>query len=317
MRLAVEAWAPEYGASNNTASTSGELLPTGAAVDVGVEVAEAAWAPQAVTGVAPAGRVRFVDGVRRVDARVWIDAEDGMPRPGVAASYGAGVVRCEGDDAEVETCAVRRGLFSAATELAALVTRSGAYAPRAATGETAEDLVAGVQQRMRDLEAELAAGLGDADLLIVDGPLRQQGLGPRGVGYVKTHQTAYLAPALARVVGALHAGERTPLFLTTTSWTRYSWYVRLPGAQAHAWSGIIRAEVSGELDPGEARRLADLVTATLPRYASTPEKDPRAPQNLHPIAELERRLRHRLGDPAVLYRALTMAATRRAAPVPA
>ena len=312
MRLAVEAWAPEYGAP-----TSGELLPTGAAVDVGVEVAEAAWAPQAVTGVAPAGRVRFVDGVRRVDARVWIDAEDGMPRPGVAASYGAGVVRCEGDDAEVETCAVRRGLFSAATELAALVTRSGAYAPRVATGETAEDLVAGVQQRMRDLEAELAAGLGDADLLIVDGPLRQQGLGPRGVGYVKTHQTAYLAPALARVVGALHAGERTPLFLTTTSWTRYSWYVRLPGAQAHAWSGIIRAEVSGELDPGEARRLADLVTATLPRYASTPEKDPRAPQNLHPIAELERRLRHRLGDPAVLYRALTMAATRRAAPVPA
>jgi len=312
MRLAVEAWAPEYGAS-----TTGELLATGSAVDVGVEVDEAAWAPLVVTGVAPAGRVRFVDGVRRVDARVWIDAEDGLPSPGVAASYAAGVVRCEGQHSEVETCAVRHGLFSAAAELTALVTRSGTYAPRMATGETAEDLVAAVQQRMRDLEAELAAGLGDADLLVVDGPLRQHGLGPRGVGYVKTHQTAYLSPALARVVGALRAGERTPLFLTTTSWTRYSWYVRLPAPQTHAWSGIIRAEVSGELDPGEARRLAELVTATLPRYASTPEKDPRAPQNLHPIAELERRLRHRLGDPTVLHRALVLAAARLGDPVAA
>jgi hypothetical protein len=227
------------------------------------------------------------------------------------------VVRCEGAGAVVETCAVRRGLFSAAPDLSALTTRQGTYAPRPSAGESAEDLVAGVQQRMRDLEAEVAAGLGDADLLVVDGPLRRQGLGPSGVGYVKTHQTAYLPPALAEVVAALRPGERTPLFLTTTSWSRYSWYVRLPVAEGWAWAGVIRAEAPGEVGPGEARRLADLVTATLPRYASTPAKDPRAPQNLHPIAELERRLRHRLGDPAVLYRALSLAAQRTGPAVPA
>ena len=39
-----------------------------------------------------------------------------------------------------------------------------------------------------------------------------------------------------------------------------------------------------------------------------PPKDPRAPQNLYPIAGLERELRRRLGDPALLYRSLRAAA---------
>jgi hypothetical protein len=37
-------------------------------------------------------------------------------------------------------------------------------------------------------------------------------------------------------------------------------------------------------------------------------KDSRAPQNLFPIAGLERALRRRLGDPGLLYRALRTAA---------
>ena len=46
------------------------------------------------------------------------------------------------------------------------------------------------------------------------------------------------------------------------------------------------------------------VTATLPRFASQEHKDPRAPQNLYPIAGLERALRRRLGDARLLYRSL-------------
>ena len=59
----------------------------------------------------------------------------------------------------------------------------------------------------------------------------------------------------------------------------------------------------------EAAGVADQVAATLPRFASQAHKDPRAPQNLHPIAGLERELRRRLGDPALLYRSLRAAAT--------
>ena len=47
---------------------------------------------------------------------------------------------------------------------------------------------------------------------------------------------------------------------------------------------------------------------TLVRFASVEYKDSRAPQNLYPIAGLERALRRRLGEPSVLYRALRRAA---------
>jgi hypothetical protein len=53
--------------------------------------------------------------------------------------------------------------------------------------------------------------------------------------------------------------------------------------------------------------LADRIALTLPRFASEAHKDARAPQNLYPIAGLERELRHRLGDSGVLYRALRRA----------
>ena len=69
-----------------------------------------------------------------------------------------------------------------------------------------------------------------------------------------------------------------------------------------------RCECSANLPVSAAAAIADQVTAALPRFASEPHKDGRAPQNLYPIAGLERDLRHRLGDPQVLYRALRLAA---------
>ena len=58
----------------------------------------------------------------------------------------------------------------------------------------------------------------------------------------------------------------------------------------------------------EAAAVADACTLALPRYASEAHKDARAPQNLYPIAGLERELRHRLGDARLLYRSLRQAA---------
>jgi hypothetical protein len=57
----------------------------------------------------------------------------------------------------------------------------------------------------------------------------------------------------------------------------------------------------------EAAERADAVTALLPRYASEPHKDGRAPQNLYPIAGLENELRRRLGDALLMERALRLA----------
>jgi hypothetical protein len=71
---------------------------------------------------------------------------------------------------------------------------------------------------------------------------------------------------------------------------------------------VVRVEASADRTVVEASRLADLSAATLPRFASVPHKDPRAPQNLFPIGGLERELRRRLGDPAFVQRALRSAA---------
>jgi hypothetical protein len=95
-----------------------------------------------------------------------------------------------------------------------------------------------------------------------------------------------------------------------TSWRRNSWYLRLPGAAGAPGSGVVRRVCSAELARSEVVRLANLSAVLLPPLASSPHKDPRAPQNLVPIGGLERELRRRLGDQGVLYRSLRAAAAQ-------
>ena len=64
----------------------------------------------------------FVDGVRRIDARIWIDdlaggeSADASPAvAGICASYAAGAVCACRRGAHLLADAVRRGLFTAAT----------------------------------------------------------------------------------------------------------------------------------------------------------------------------------------------------------
>src|SRR3712207_3678668 len=105
MQFAVDTWSPEYGSP-----MAGDVMePSTADVDCGVEVHPSQWRPLRPSGEA-AKKVRFVDGVRRVDARVWFNNGQ-TSRAGIAASYGAGVVCCDGV-AKLEQAEVRRGLFS-------------------------------------------------------------------------------------------------------------------------------------------------------------------------------------------------------------
>ncbi|OHV54328.1 hypothetical protein [Pseudofrankia sp. BMG5.36] len=159
--------------------------------------------------------------------------------------------------------------------------------------------------------ADRSAGQAD-DLLVVDGPLRGRTRLPRTLGFVKTHHTQYLPAAQHAVVGALGRAERTPIFLLNNrrdaSWDRFTWYLRLPSRPGAPWAGVARVECRADLPLDEAVALADLSQAVLPRFASQEFKDGRAPQNLYPIAGLERALRRRLGDAQLLYRSLRRAA---------
>lgn len=299
MKFSVQPWSPDYG----TPGGAEELNEPEA--DVDVEIDSSRWAPL-VPSIQPALEVLFVDGVRRVDANLWIEEEDGTPMLALAASYAAGAVRCN-HTATVVGQEVRRGVFTAARSAASIDTGYARYEVQPTTGVIAEDLWLGLQQRMGELEGTVAAANADAPLIVVDGPLSHRRHVAGAVGYIKTQHVQYLPPALRPILVRLAAGDRTPLFLTTTSWSRFSWYLKLPVAGAGPMDGIIRAEITADHDVASARRIADLTAVTLCRYASSAHKDSRAPQNLFPIGGLERRLHHLLGDRDLLYRALRIA----------
>jgi len=299
MRYTVESWDPDYGAPSTA-----ELEDASENVDVDVEVASGDWSP-VLPDAEPLTDMLFVDGVRRVDASLWIEQPPDFPGFALAATYAAGAVRCDGR-AELESADIGRGLFtsSAADDIESVV---GMYKVKATKGTTSEELWLGIQQRMADLEAKVAREAGPAEVVVVDGPLSHHRDIENAVGYIKTQKVQYLPIELRPVLTSLLPGLRTPLFLTTTSWSRYSWYLRLANHSGPA-GGLVRCEIDGDVDRIQAIRLANRVSASLPRFASERHKDPRAPQNLYPIGGLERELRHRLGDREMAIRALRLAA---------
>ncbi len=304
MRFAVETWAPEYG----VAADAAELEPTAGDVDVTVERKAEEWAP-IVPGDVPAPEsMIFVDGVRRFDARIWIGGDDGeVVRPGVCASVAAGVVRCVGDSAEVVAAEVRRGVFATAGNGAAPIgTEHGRYELYPVADDSSEGLYLGVHEQMTALETELTDT--DVDLAVFDGPLRGRNH-PNGVGYVKTQHVQYLPDEQQPTVYALDPG-RTHAGLPDLGEGLHPVVVVRAAARPEGAPAVrdrpLRAARHRHRRAGRAPgRPGDRAP---PRFASEPHKDPRAPQNLYPIAGLERDLRRRLGDQQLLERALRIAA---------
>jgi hypothetical protein len=358
MSFSVDGWDPSYGAS---LELEGQLEESTATIDASVELPADRWRPidPDATGPLP-DALLFVDGVRRVEAQVWIDGAappadldtgevlPGEPTAALCASYAAGVVCCCAAGAHLVASERRRGLFSVASHASDILTRAGGYqAHRVRIKRAGAPVIAALSQslqhRLAEVEVDVAKAARDAagtvmtgstgttgnaggvvpgghpresasDLLIVDGPLKDRQHLPRALGYIKSHHATYLPPELNAVVGALAPGQRTPAFHMGTSWDRHSWYLRLPGPKGAPWSGVVRIECPATLPVAEVTRLAGLSQRCLGRFASAAYKDSRAPQNLYPIAGLERELRRRLGDPKLLYRALREAARPDAAP---
>jgi len=311
-RLYVEGWAPEYGAP---VETDDLLVPSEGSVDTTVE--KRAWEP--VPGHDDgAATVAFVDGVRRIDARLTLDDTGGPPVPGLCGSFGVGAV--------VWDRAARRATFeSIRVERMAVLTEGRRatlpampptlfYRPESVADPDPAALVRHIHGAMRRAEAETVETLAAAGHIVVaDGPLYETAGRPETIGYIKSHRVSYLPGEPGSILGRLGARERTPLF-TIKGYERYSWYVRLvdrgPG---HTWTGLVRCEAPGALALEDAVRAADRSAAVLPDVVSELHIDPRAPQNLVPIGALERELRHRLGEPGFVLRELRRAVTKQGA----
>lgn len=308
--LFVESWAPEYG----NPYEADDRFRDDDKVDDTVEVG-GRWQP--IDGVDDGlDRVIFVDGVRRIDARLTLD-QGGAPIPGICGSFGVGAVlwdrevpRSEIVEARVDRLAVFGSGMAAPLPVAG---QQLSYRSESIPDQDPGALIRHFHGAMRKAEAVLAEELAQRSLFVVaDGPIND--LSPTDkVGYIKTHRAPYLSAERSATIGALRAAQRTPLFLIGAegAYPRYSWYLRLADISGgHSWTGVVRAEVSSQLPVVKAVQLANRATALLPLVASVPHVDPRAPQNLVPIAALERELRRRLGDHAFVYRALRSAVAR-------
>jgi hypothetical protein len=174
MRFSIDAWDVSYGTALAVAD---EDLPASVArVETGVETPSGQWAPiPAASDVPHPSAVLFVDGVRRIDARVWIDDSpapgDGTtnaPRDGgiaatasmaVCASYAAGVVCCCGQpgrrQAHLLAAEIRRGLFTTAAHATDIQTRAGTYRARHTVGSDTVPLTMTLSNALQQALAEI------------------------------------------------------------------------------------------------------------------------------------------------------------------
>src|SRR5262245_38623126 len=158
VRLYVDAWDPSYG----TGLDADEAAPTAqssAQLDLDVELPADSWRPLApAPDVRAPATVLLVDGVRRADARIWVEQDDATLYPGLAASYAAGVVRCDlrHGAAQVIDARIDRGLFTPSSQAADIQTGAARYRVHRCAGGDVAALSAAVAPALHTLEEQVS-----------------------------------------------------------------------------------------------------------------------------------------------------------------
>ncbi len=255
-------------------------------------------------------RLAFVDRVRRVDASLsWDDGATGATIRGIAGSHGVGSVLVDGISRPVigETRITRLLLWNGDHPHDLPGARGGySWSARCTASDQPDAPLQRLQELMREAEGALAERLCEQGwTVVVDGPLNfVRSRECTVVGYAKTLHRQYLQLAEHRRVPTLREGERSSLFRIRRD--VYACYLRLAGPTpiSGPWHGIVRLEVPDARGLDAAIATLDRAGGLLPRYAGVGWRDPRAPQQLQPVAALETRLRHLLGDPHLTTRAV-------------
>jgi hypothetical protein len=284
----LDPWNPDY------------RLPSRAALDESVEAAcpavlglEGSWEARRPQPVAPEDwpLLYFVDGRLRIEARLWGTGGEA----GLLASLAVGALARDVKGLRLwETPIVRRLLLH--NSVTAPVTPGYTSVPL--PDILPEQMPATLTTLLRKQEAALIERLPEG-LVVADGQLTQAHR-PGVLGYTKAQAARYLPPEALPLLRLLQPGERTPIFLLEAS---YSWYVRLPLPSIFAPdTGLLRVETFA--GPELPTALADLSVSLFCLTATTPGRDPRAPQSLHPVAGLEQLLGRYLGDARLVRRSL-------------
>lgn len=308
----IDPWPPAYGVSLQTESDEDSTFQPLVQTDVEPVSWDEGITPPRVERLRS---IVFIDGVQRIDAWGFID--DGERAVEAAlASVAVGAVDCTPEGASVVAWRVERllALTGARDELSMHVVAGARTLEFRPVFSSRNDLSGraavndAVSRRRHEMERRLGEEwMQDERLVVVDGRLSAPSSESAVVGLTKTIHQLYLEDPERRLLPRLGPGQRTPVFRIEydSRTTRYSWFLRLADARPinHVLAGIVRIETP-DIGAGAAIRLADLTSACLPAFASRPEHDPRAPQNLLPVGALEKRLRHEMGDQLFIRRAI-------------
>lgn len=306
-KLRLDPWPPEYDSAIQFAELDAD---TTAVVNPAVEVSS--WRAIDPQHLKEYEEMYFVDGVRRIDARVLADGQAKVIH-GLFGSIGVGAVRVRETAASFTDIEVDRFLIlgdgileSAEVQVGNCVLK---FQGLASPSNSPLEVLGELQNLMRTREADVGRRLSRPEVCVfADGPLTYfASAKDEIVGVVKTIHIPYVTEGYFEVVRKLARGQRSPLFaIEDGKYNRYSWFLRVADGRKidHALAGIIRLEVRAAVGLDRAVRIADFSAVELPRFVCTSARDSRAPQNLVPIGSLEMELRHWLGDAVLLQRGI-------------
>lgn len=327
MLLRLDPWAAEYNTAYH-AQYNATVTDNAAKIDAAFESPLEAWQP-----VIPEPQpllwplLLFLDGSRRIEARVLLESDDRSQLAfGALGSYAVGAVSCCPEQQ-------RRAAFVDAWDIGRLCTLGNGFAldtlklpaqlpwqqgtvhyqVQAIADNDADAVVRALQQRMLEAEKNLAQRLSQQHqaLIICDGPRPLLSQHSNVVGYLKTIHDLKITPKQLEVVRRLEQGQRSPLYLVSPSPEQQyvEWFLRLrdPRPWLYSLAGMVRLQAYAGLRPQREQlcQLADWLSILLPRYASRQHQDPRAPQQLLPIHALEAELKRRMGSAPLLRRRIT------------
>jgi uncharacterized protein len=312
LKVRLDPWQPEFGPE--FAGIEEQLPESPESLDIELERSPQSWG-----GIDPDVRaeprepVWFIDGVRRLEARVIAKLNDQYSY-GAFGAYAVGAVQVNSEQALFERFLTGRMLALSSPEQPIgeiAIARGLIYLPVRVADAEPDAPTRAIHGEMRKAEEALARELASSEgrLVVVDGPLTfEEPTRGSAVGYIKRVIKTYLAPPQLALLAVLKPGQRTPLFALRRSkrFSRISWFLRLsePRKGDSEFSGIVRLEVAEPVGVEGAKNLADACGAFLPELKARRALDQRAPQNLLPISALERFLRRKLGDERIIRRRL-------------
>jgi len=308
IRLRLDPWPGDYDGALQI-----EELQENQAAEIDTAVETPVWTRIPAPGdqCRPA-KLAFIDGVRRVDARVVAETGTAQIIYGMFGSIAVGAVEVERNKARIDRVVLRRYLVLGANrspdpEAFQIGNTLVTFDPYSTADSGPMGPMLALQNQMRTEEALLAETIeASGACVFADGPLTYfSGLKHRTIGVIKRLYQPYIPSSHFALLAELQPGDRTPIFaILDGKYDRYAWYLRLAGVRPvdYAAAGIIRLEVRTGVGIENAIKSANISAVSLPAFASDAARDPRSPQNLLPVGALEQELRRRLGDACAIRR---------------